>query len=153
MAISVKFVTILNLHMKITLPISALAAILGFALASVPVTVHAATTAPAAPAAAPTKAKPTPYSGKLTAIDTTGNTITVTGKEVLVLGLTPKTTYKKDHKVATLADFVVGDNVTGSYTKDATGKLLAHSLHKATAKAPKTAKPAATPAPAAPTAQ
>jgi hypothetical protein len=96
--------------MKITLPITALAAVLGFALASIPATVHAqtpaATTAPAAATtpAAPKKAK---YSGVLTAVDATS--ITITDKTVApkTLAITPATKIKKDSKPATLADFKV----------------------------------------------
>jgi hypothetical protein len=162
-------VTMTNSSMKLTLSTSALAAILGLVLASVPVTLQAQTPAPApAPAATPAPAKaktakPTSYSGNLTAIDATGNTITVASTaKVLTMTITPKTTILKDKKAATLADFAIGDKVTGSYTKDATGVMTAHSLHKTTTavktpKAPKTpaaaATPAAAPAPAAPAGQ
>ena len=158
--------------MKLTLSTSALAAILGLALASVPVTVQAqtpATTVPApAPAAAPaktSKSKPIEYTGNVTAIDTTANTVTVANTtKLLVLIIAPKTIIEKNKKKATLADFAIGDSVTGSYTKDATtGTLTAHSLRKKTATTPKAAKtapapvtsatPAAAPAPAAPSGQ
>ena len=161
--------------MKINLRTSALAAILGLALAGVPVTVKAQTpttpatptteAAPATPAPAKVKKpKPTPYSGTLTAIDTTGNTITVASTaKLLTLTIAPTTKIKKDKVVATLADFAIGDKVTGSYIKDATtGALTAYSLHKGAKAAKKASKPAAaaasaappaTPAPAAPAAQ
>jgi len=77
---------------------------------------------------------------------------------VLTLSIAPTTKFLKDKKPATLADFAVGDKVTGSYTTDATGKTTAYSLHKktVTVKAAKTAAtsaatsatPAAAPAPA-----
>jgi hypothetical protein len=144
--------------MKLTLSPSALVAILGFALASVPVTVQAqapdtTATAPAPVPAATTstkakKSKPTEYMGNVTAIDTTANTVTVaTTAQVLALAITPKTIIQKDKKKATLADFSIGDSVTGSYVKDATaGALTAHSLRKKTTTI---SKPAATAANAA----
>jgi len=183
MVTRVEWVNILNPPMKITLLTPALAAILGLALVSAPVTTHAqTTTATPAPAAAttpaPKKAKPTPYNGSLTAIDTTANTVTVEstskkdGVKTLTLAITPTTKFENAKKPATLADFVVGDKVTGSYVKNADGSLAAFSLHKGmtkakTPKAPKAPKPAATtdatpaaapapattPAPAAPAAQ
>jgi hypothetical protein len=141
--------------MKISLFTPALVAILGLALAGAPVTAQAQTStnsAPATAAAASTPAKVTktakvPYKGSITAIDASSVTVANT-KETLTLAITPKTTFKKDKVVATLADFAVGDKVTGSYTKDATGALTANSIHK------KTVAAAATPAaPATPPAQ
>jgi len=131
--------------MKITLLTPALVAILGLALAGVPVTAQAQTTnAPSTAAPAKEKkTKPTEYKGSITAIDATS--VTVANKEkTLTLAITPTTTFKKDKAAATLVDFAVGDKVTGSYTKDASGALTASSLHK------KTEKPAAAAAPAAP---
>jgi hypothetical protein len=174
--LSVKSLSNSQFFMKLTLITPALVAILGLALASAPVTVQAQTTAaPAAapttaPAAAPTAAtapkapkakKPTPYDGALTTIAADGTSIVVTSsKKTLTLAIDAKTTFLKDKKAATLADFAVGDKVTGSYTVDATsGAMTAHSLHKMTPKkaaakpAAKTPAAAATPAtPAAPAA-
>jgi len=124
--------------MKLTLPLTALAAVLGLALAGIPVTANAQTTATgtttASKAAAPKK---TAYSGTLSAVDTTGNTITITDKTVApkTIAITATTKIKKDKKPATLADFKVGDKVTGSFTTDATGALTAASLNTTTAKA------------------
>ena len=160
--------------MKLTSLVPAFAAILGLALAGAPVTLQAQTaetnapsaTAPTTPAATkPAKAKkpqaPT-YKGTLTTIDTTANTIVVqiaaTKKDpakTLTMAITTTTKYQKDKKTATLADFAAGDAVSGSYTKNADGSLVANSLHKFTPKAPKAATtvapaaPAASPAPAA----
>jgi len=153
--------------MKLTILTPALVAILGLALASVPATLQAqtpttnapSTTAPAATKPAKAKKPQAPsYKGSLTAIDTTANTITVqipaTKKDpakTLTLAIAATTKFAKDKKAATLADFAVGDNVTGSYTKNADGSLTANSVHKAEPKAPKAPKPAATattPAPA-----
>ena len=159
--------------MKITLPISALAAILGLALAGAPVTLQAQTTnAPAAttpaaaapaPATKPAKVTKTPYKGTLTAVDTTGNTITISTSmkdptKTLTLSIAPTTKISKDKAPATLADFTVGEKVTGSYTKDATsGTMTAASLRFNTPKvktpaAPVTTAPATPAAPAAPAA-
>src|SRR5271156_5139527 len=110
--------------MKITLLTPALVAILGLALAGAPVTAQAQTstnsadtTAPVAPAtpAPAKKMKPTKYSGSITAIDAASVTIANT-KKTLTLAITPKTKFKKDKVVATLADFAVGDKVSGSYS-------------------------------------
>jgi hypothetical protein len=60
------------------------------------------------------------------------STITVKGaKDTLMMTVTPTTKFKGG---ASLADFKVGDNVTGSYVKDETGKMTASSLHKKVAK-------------------
>jgi hypothetical protein len=136
--------------MKITLLIPALVALLGIALASVPVSTQAQTTNTAASTAPVKEKKPakTQYRGTVTAIDSTS--VTIANKEkTLTLALAPTTTYLKDKKPATLADFAVGDRVTGSYTKDATGAMTACSLHTKTAKAVATKTDATTPAPAA----
>ena len=141
--------------MKISLFTPALVAILGLALAGAPVTAQAqstntATSAAAAPTKAPVtkkKAMKTPYTGSITAIDASSVTVAST-KKTLTLAITPTTTFKKDKVAATLADFAVGDQVTGSYSTDASGAMTANSLHK------KTVKPAAmTTAPATPAAK
>ncbi len=144
--------------MKITLPITALAAILGLALAGIPVHAQTTATAPAAaPTATPTKAasaKKTPYSGTLSAVDASSITITDKTAAAKTLAIAPTTKFLKDGKTATIADFAVGDKVTGSFTTDATGKLTAASLHKgASAKKAKKDAAAATTAPATPAAQ
>jgi hypothetical protein len=131
--------------MKITLLTPALVAILGLALAGATVTAQAATSTNAASATATAK-KPakTEYSGAITAIDASSVTVAST-KKTLTLAITPKTTFKKDKVAATLADFAVGDKVTGSYSADSTGATTANSLNKKTAKTAKTA-PATAPA-------
>ena len=93
------------------------------------------------------KAKSGDYKGSITAIDATSVTVAGT-KKTLTLAITPTTKFaivkKKVKTPATLADFAVGDAVTGSYTADATGALTAYSIHK---KAPAAAAaPAAAPA-------
>ena len=47
----------------------------------------------------------------------------------LTINVTAATKVTKDGKKATLADFVVGDTVGGSYHKDADGKLIAATIH------------------------
>jgi hypothetical protein len=139
--------------MKITTSTSALATIVCFALAVSAVAIQAQTTDTATSTTATTtapakpKATTTEYAGILSAIDPGGTSITVTGtKRTLVLAVTAKTKYHKD--TPALSDFAVGDHVTGSYTKDASGALTAYSIHKKVLTT--TPKPAATPA-AAPT--
>jgi hypothetical protein len=136
--------------MKITLITPALVAILGLALAGATVSAQAATTTNSPSATAPAKAAKTKYSGSITAIDATSVTV-ATAKKVLTLAITPKTTFKKDTKAATVADFAVGDTISGSYTTDSTGATSASSLIKkstaaATPTPAKTAAPATTPA-------
>ena len=120
--------------MKIILLTPALVAILGLALAGAPVTAQAQTSTNSAAASAPAKTKaPKPaktrFSGSITAIDATSVTVAST-KKTLTLAIAPTTTFQKDGKTATAADFAVGDKVTGSYTTDATGATTAASLHK-----------------------
>jgi hypothetical protein len=142
--------------MKITFLTSAFVALLGFALVGAPITAQAQTNTPAAVAPANStatkttkKTKPTRYEGTLTALDASSITVTST-KKTLTLALATTTVVTKDGKPTTIADFAVGDKVTGSYVKDpATGAMTAHSLRT---KTPKTAAPAA-PAPATPAAQ
>ena len=68
-----------------------------------------------------------PYKGKIEALAADGSSITV-GE--LKLNLTPETKILKNGEKAKLTDFAVGDKVTGSYKKDASGKLNAYSLHE-----------------------
>ena len=123
--------------MKITLLTPALVAILGLALAGAPVTAQAQTSTNTTDAAGSvaTKAKKIPYKGSITAIDATS--VTVAGKDkTLTLAITPKTKFKKDKEMATVADFAVGDKITGSYSTDDAGAMTANSIHKKTAPAP-----------------
>jgi len=142
--------------MKFTSSTLALAAILGLALVSAPTiqaqtTAATTTTAPATtPAPKAKKPSKTEYHGTLTAVDAAAGTITLSGKTAKTLAIASTTKIKKDGKPATLADFAVGEKVTGSYTTDATGKLTAASLYFKTPKAATTtAKTAAKTAPAA----
>jgi hypothetical protein len=132
--------------MKITLLTPALAAILGFALASTPVSAQtdmgSNATAPAAPSATTTTTStttttPAPkakirYMGKITAMSATS--VTISGKKDLTLTIAPTTTFLKDKMPATAADFVVGDKITGSYSMDDSGAMMANSIHKKSSK-------------------
>ncbi len=143
------------MHMKNTLLISALVAILGLAFAGAPVSAQS-TNAAAATAPKKSKEAKTPYKGSITAI--TATSVTVANKtQTLTLAIAATTKFEKDKKPATAADFAVGDTITGSYTKDATGAMTAASIHKKTDKAAATktstgmttgTAPAAAPAPA-----
>ncbi len=117
--------------MKIKLPITALAALLGFALASAPLalTAQTTTTATTNPSPAkPEKAKASKFSGTLTAIDAASFTITDKTLAPRTFAIAATTKLKKDGKTATTADFKVGDKVGGSYTTDASGTLTATTL-------------------------
>jgi hypothetical protein len=128
--------------MKINLLTSALVATVGLAFVSMPVTAQTSTNA--ATATAPVATSPTPkkekkkgdkiqYAGSITAIDATSLTVQ-TPKESVALAIGPKTKFRfndgKKHTPATQAAFAVGDKVTGSYTKDATGAMTAASVDK-----------------------
>ena len=67
-----------------------------------------------------------------------------TKTKTLTLTITPNTTYLVDKKPATAADFAVGDKVTGSYSKDATGAMMANSIRRS--QCPRDATAPATPA-------
>jgi subtilisin family serine protease len=119
------------IQMKSYLLVSALAAVLTLFTVGVPVHAQAAAPATTAPA---TSSKKIPYKGTISAIDTTANTVTIkTSKGDMVMAVNESTKYKGGKS---LADFAVGDAVTGSYMKDDSGKMMAASIHKAKTKAP-----------------
>lgn len=94
--------------------------LLSLAVAGTTVTLRAQNT-PTAPAAEKkTTKRALPFHGKLKAIDNTAKTISV-GNETFQI--TSETQISKLGKPATLADGAVGDEVAGSYRKDAEGKL------------------------------
>jgi hypothetical protein len=135
--------------MKLNLLKSALVAIVGLALCA-PVALNAQTPSTTTPATAPsTKVKPMNYQGTVKSIDTAANTLVVTTtKGDLTLALTTATKVKVDKKKAAITDITMGEKVTGSYTKDATGAMTAYSFHGHTSKVkaatPATASAAAT---------
>jgi hypothetical protein len=135
----VKHAILFNSSMKITLLTPALAAILGLALASAPLPIHAqndttSTNSTDSKAGAPARAM-----GTLSAVDTTANTISVENKTdgTRTFSIASTATITKDKKPATLADFAVGDKVFVAYTTDASGTLTATKLSTKTAKAKK----------------
>jgi len=134
---------------------SALTAVAGLALCA-PLALSAQTTTPTATSAATsavttsTKVKKTEYRGTVKSVDTAANTITVTNKKGdMTLTVTTATKILQNKKTATLADITMGEKVSGSFIKDATGAMTAASIHGHTA--PAAAAPAMTaPAPATP---
>jgi len=149
--------------MKITLLTPALVAVFGLALAGAPVTAQAQDTTSTTDSSASTstsdstattpakkskgeKSAKTPYSGTITAIDSTSVTVAST-KKTLTMTFTPTTKFKNGKTAGAQSDFAVGDAVTGSYSTDSSGGLTVNSLNKKGAKAPKAAADApATPA-------
>lgn len=98
--------------------------------------------------AAPAKAHVPTFRGKLGAVDAAAKTITVEYKTQpkRTFEVTSDTKITKDGKPATLSDGVVGEDVTGSYSTNSAGKMVAKTVHFG--------KPTGTkkPAPAAPAA-
>lgn len=75
----------------------------------------------ATPAAAPAdQSTASKFHGKVTAVDTNAMTFTVNDQ---ALTITDESRMRRNGKSATLADVVVGDPASGSYTKGADGKL------------------------------
>ena len=76
------------------------------------------------------KMKKTEYHGMVKSVDTAGNTITVTNKKGdMTLTVAATTKIMQNKKPATLADITMGEKVSGSYTKDASGAMTAASIH------------------------
>ncbi|MBI3878059.1 MAG: hypothetical protein HY300_19215 [Verrucomicrobia bacterium] len=57
------------------------------------------------------------FTGKVTAVDATAKTVTLSGKTARVLQVSSQTRIEKDGKPATFDDIKVGEEVTGSYKK------------------------------------
>jgi Cu/Ag efflux protein CusF len=84
----------------------------------------------AIPAAAQEKEKKKgglPFNGKITAVDSTAKTITLSGKQARVLEVSAKTKIMKGDQAGTFEDLKVGEQVSGSY-REAEGKLVAASI-------------------------
>jgi hypothetical protein len=149
-------------QMKNNIIASALVAVLGLALTTLPslaqTDTNSAPAAPSTPAATPSATtttttpttpttppptkpskssktakagKKTPYSGKITALSATS--ITVQGKEAMTMAISATTKFRVDKKKSDPSTFAVGDSITGSYTKDATGAMTAASIDKKSA--------------------
>lgn len=69
-----------------------------------------------------------PFHGKVVAIDTSAETLKV-GKLILNITSTTKISNATNGEPAILSDIVVGENVGGSYKKDADGQLNAQTIH------------------------
>ena len=128
--------------MKLILSTSALAAVLGCALACAPVTASAQTNTSVSPSPAPAmdsgmkekkKADYTEYKGTVTAMDATSLTVK-NSKGEMKLMTDSSTMYQVNHKKAAMTDFAVGDKVTGSYMTGDDGNMMAHSVHKKASK-------------------
>jgi hypothetical protein len=72
------------------------------------------------------KAGTIPFHGKLKAVDSTAKTITV-GE--LSIQITSETKITKAGNAATLAEGVVGEEISGAYKKTEDGKLHATKIH------------------------
>ncbi len=123
--------------MKINLLTSALVAIVGLALVSVPVTVQAQTSDNTTATTAPKKKKKSDFTeykdATITAISANSLSVT-TSKGSLTLAIAADTTFAtmegKKKTPAAVTDFAVGDKVSGSYKLNADGTMTAHSVHK-----------------------
>jgi hypothetical protein len=101
-----------------------------------------------------TKVKKLPFHGKLAAVDTSAQTITLSGKSARVFHLTADTKITDGTGApSTLSAATVGEDVGGSYTKDATGTMTLYSVRfgakdgsKPAATTASTTAPAAAPA-------
>jgi hypothetical protein len=67
-----------------------------------------------------------PLHGKVAAVDTAAGAITI-GQ--MTINVTSETKIMKEGKPATISDITVGENITGQYKKDDSGKLSASVIH------------------------
>lgn len=85
--------------------------------------------ASASPMASPAAMRPIPYHGKISATDPKAKTFTIAGLlKSRTFKLSDKTTISKTGAPATMKDIVVGEEVAGSYWKQADGSLDAKSV-------------------------
>jgi len=79
--------------------------------------------------AKPATGEKIPFHGKLQAVDTSAETITIEGKTPRVFHLTSTTKITNGAgEASTLSAATVGEDVGGSYTKDAAGKMTLYSV-------------------------
>jgi hypothetical protein len=126
--------------MKMKLIKSSLFAAVAATLAFAPVAGRAAdttTNTPAATETAPKKHASLPFKGTVATVDASAMTITV---GAMTIGVTSTTKITKDGTPAVFADIAVGATVSGSYKKDAAGKLTANSVKIKTPKKKETAQ-------------
>jgi len=128
--------------MKLSLYSPAIVALLGLMLVNM---------SPLHGAADPSKPRPLPFHGKLKSVDASAQTITIEGKKAdRVFSLTPETKITDGAgNPSTLAAATPGEDVGGSYTKDATGKMTLGSVRFGAKTGEKAEKKAAAAAPAA----
>lgn len=124
-----------------------------------------ATGSPASAQTTETKVKKLPFHGKLASVDTSAQTITLSGKSARVFHLTSTTKITDGAgNPSSLSAAVVGEDVGGSYTKDASGTMTLNSVRfgakagskeatastasKTTAATPAASTPTPAPAPA-----
>ena len=110
------------------------------ALVAAPAVTRAAdsTNAPASAEHAPKKSN-LPFKGKVTAVDTNAMTFSTAN---MTIAITSATKISKGDTPAVFADITIGATVTGSYIKDADGKLNAKSVKISEKKKTDTAPPA-----------
>lgn len=105
----------------------ALFAIVAAALIALPAITRAEDAS--APAAAAPKKHGSMFHGKVSAVDATAMTVTVTGKAGdATYNVTADTKITKEGQPATLADVAAGQMVSGAFKKDAGGKMTATTL-------------------------
>jgi hypothetical protein len=115
--------------------------LIAFALALSPATIRAQdpTNTPTETApATPEKHGGLPFHGKVSAVDTGAETVTV-GNLTLNITSSTKITNATNGVPAILSDITVGESVSGSYLRDDNGQFCAKSIHIGT-KAHKTKK-------------
>lgn len=106
--------------------------ILAAVLVAAPLTLRAQdqnankTTAAENGSAAAKKQRHLPFHGKTAAVDKTAMTVTVGH---MVLHINSDTKITNNGKPATFSDLVVGEKISGSYEKDAAGKMNALLIH------------------------
>jgi Cu/Ag efflux protein CusF len=99
--------------------------LLALAMTVTPVALHAQTTNAAPVAPKRPINRPLPFRGKVKSVDASAKTISV---GTLTLQITSQTKIIKVGKPATLEEVAIGDDVAGSYRKDAEGNMNAVSL-------------------------
>lgn len=107
----------------------ALYAIVAAALVAAPAIVRAEDNAKkpeAADSSQAAKKRVLPFHGKVAAVDSTAMTVTVGHTMV---NITSETKISKEGKPATLSDITVGENISGAYQKDDSGKKDATVIH------------------------
>ncbi|HUB68219.1 MAG TPA: DUF5666 domain-containing protein [Candidatus Methylacidiphilales bacterium] len=117
--------------MKLHLLTSAFAAVMGLALASLPLTTYAASDSNSSSGTGSgSSSGSTNARGTITAVDTSANTISIENKTdgTRTFSISSTATFTKDKKPATLSDFAVGDKVSITYQTDSSGTMTATKI-------------------------